>query len=260
MRRKVPTGLLSWAQTHPVVVALVLYTLLGVIFFGPGLLPGHTTSASDYLWSTAPWNTSMPSGLFVWSRHPLLVGSNIQLVDPTTVFEPFLQYTRSQLPHIPLWDPYIMGGTPYLGDMQSAIFSPFSLPAYVLPFWWSLSVIAVMKVVVAAMGAFLLARALKMRFAGAFLCGTVYGFGLFLIVWLPWPLANVFPLIPWMLFATERLIRRPGVLSVAGLGGVVALQFFGGHPESSFQALFAVACYFVLRVLQEPGGGVRATR
>jgi hypothetical protein len=258
MRRKVPAGLLRLAQAHTVLVALALYTLLGVIFFGPGLLPGHTTSASDYLWSAAPWNTSMPSGLFVWSRHPLLVGSNIQLVDPTTVFEPYLQYTRSQLPHIPLWNPYIMGGTPYLGDMQSAIFSPFSLPAYVLPFWWSLSFIAVMKVVVAAMGAFLLARALNMRFAGAFLCGTVFGFGLFLIAWLPWPLANVFPLIPWMLFATERLIRRPGPLSVAGLGVIVALQFFGGHPESSFQALFAVACYFVLRVLQEPGGGIRA--
>ena len=54
-----------------------------------------------------------------------------------------------------------MGGSPYLGDMQSAIFSPFSLPAYVLPFWWSLSVIAAMKVVVAAMGAFLLARVLE---------------------------------------------------------------------------------------------------
>ncbi len=258
MRRTVPASLLSWARAHPTLVALGLYTLLGVIFFGPGLLPGHTTSASDYLWSTAPWNTSMPSGLFVASRHPLVVGSNTQLVDPTTVFEPFLQYTRSQLPHIPLWDPYIMGGTPYLGDMQSAIFSPFSLPAYVLPFWWSLSVIAVMKVVVAAMGTFLLARALKMRFAGAFTCGIVFGFGLFMIAWLPWPLVNVFAFIPWMLFATERLIRRPGPLSGAGLAIVVALQFFGGHPESSFQALFAVACFFVLRVLQEPGGGVKA--
>jgi len=258
MRLQVPARPLSWARAHPNLVALALYTLLGVIFFGPGLLPGHTTSASDYLWSAAPWNTSIPSGIFVWSRHPLLVGSNTQLVDPTTVFEPFLQYTRSQLPHIPLWDPYIMGGTPYLGDMQSAIFSPFSLPAYVLPFWWSLSVIAVMKVVVASMGAFLLARALKMRFAGAFLCGVVYGFGLFLIAWLPWPLANVFPLIPWMLFATEKVIRRPGTLSAAGLAAVIALQFFGGHPESSFQAFFAVFCFFVLRVLQGPAGGVRS--
>ncbi len=260
MRLSVPPGLKTWAATHPRLVALILYTALAIIYFGPGLLPGHTTSASDYLWSVAPWNTKAPSGLFVWSTHPFEVGSNTQLVDPTTVFEPYLQYTRSQLPHIPLWDPYIMGGTPFLGDMQSAIFSPFSIPAYILPFWWSLSVIAVMKVVVAAMGAFLLGRALKMRFAGAFLCGTVFGFGLFLIAWLPWPLASVFPWIPWMLLATEYLIRRPGPLTASGLAFIVALQFFGGHPESSFQALFAVGCYFILRLLQSPGGAVAAMR
>jgi Bacterial membrane protein YfhO len=259
MRLRVPGGLSGWARSHPVLVALVLYTLLGVIFFGPGLLPGHTTSASDYLWSVAPWSSSAPSGLFVWSTHPFVeVGSNTQLVDPTTVFEPFLEYTRSQLPHIPLWDPYIMGGAPFLGDMQSAIFSPFSIPAYVLPFWWSLSVIAVMKVVVAAMGAFLLGRALNMRFAGAFMCGTVFGFGLFLIAWLPWPLASVFAFIPWMMLATEYVIRKPGLLSGSGLAAVVALQFFCGHPESSFQALFAVVCYFCLRTLQKPGGVVAA--
>jgi Bacterial membrane protein YfhO len=258
MRRTADSGLVKWAVAHPRLVAFGLYLLLAVIFFGPGLLPGHTTSASDYLWSAAPWSSSIPSGIFHWSSHPLVVGSNTQLVDPTTVFEPFLQYTRSQLPHIPLWDPYIMGGTPFLGDMQSAIFSPFSLPAYILPFWWSLSFIAVSKVVVAAFGGFLLARALNMRFAGAFLCGTVYGFGLFMIAWLPWPLANVFPLIPWMLLATELLIRSPGVLSAAGLAVVIALQFFGGHPESSFQALFAMFAFFVLRVFQSPGGAAAA--
>ena len=193
------------------------------------------------------------------SLHPLLVGSNPQLVDGVTVFEPFLQYTRSQLPHLPLWDPYIMGGMPYLADMQSAIFSPFSLPAYVLPFWWSLGVIAVMKVVVAATGTYLLARALKMGQAGAFMAGLVFGFGLFLIAWIPWPLDNVFPLIPWMLYATERLVRRPGVLPASGLAALVALQFFGGHPESSVYALFAVVGYFVLRLLQGAGGGVLAT-
>ncbi len=151
-----------------------------------------------------------------------------------------------------------MGGMPYLADMQSAIFSPFSLPAYVLPFWWSLGVIAVMKVVVAATGTYLLARALKMGQAGAFMAGLIFGFGLFLIAWIPWPLDNVFPLIPWMLYATERLVRRPGVLPAAGLAALVALQFFGGHPESSVYALFAAVGYFVLRLLQGAGGGVLA--
>jgi hypothetical protein len=250
--------LLSRARQRPALVALGVYVVLAVIFFFPGLIPGHTTSASDFLWSAAPWNTSIPAGVFVWSTHPLVVGSNPQLVDPTTVFEPYLQYTRSQLPHIPLWNPYIMGGSPYLGDMQSAIFSPFSLPAYILPFWWSLSFIAVMKVVVAAMGTFLLTRAVGMRFAGAFLAGVVFGFGLFLIAWLPWPLANVFPLIPWMLLATERLIRRPGPLTASALAVVVALQFFGGHPETSVHALGVTLAFFLLRVYQSPGGAAAA--
>ena len=260
MSRHALAGCVRRGRDHPVLVAFALYLVLGIIFFAPGLLPGHTTSAADILFSAAPWNTAVPPGVYHWSSHPLVVGSNPQLVDPVTVFEPYLQYTRSQLPHIALWNPYIMGGSPYLGDMQSAIFSPFSLPAYVLPFWWSLSVIAVMKVVVAALGAFLLARALSMRFAGAFLCGCVYGFGLFLVAWLPWPLANVFPLIPWMLFATERLVRRPGPGPAAGLATVVALQFFGGHPETSVHALAVTLAFFVLRVLQSPGGGVAALR
>jgi hypothetical protein len=71
-----------------------------------------------------------------------------------------------------------------------------------------------------------------------------------MVVWLPWPLSNVFALIPWMLLATERIIRRPDAVSAAGLAVVVALQWFGGHPESSFHALFATVAFFVLRVLQ----------
>jgi hypothetical protein len=233
--------------------------LLAALFFAPGLLPGHTTSAADYLWNAAPWNTVRPAGIPQLTKsNPDVFGSNSQMVDAVTVFEPFLRYTRSQVPHIPLWDPYIMGGTPYLGDMQSGVFAPFSLPAYILPFWWSLSLIAILKVLVAAFGTFLLGRALKMRFAGAFLAGVVYGFGLFMVVWIPWPLASVFALIPWMLLATERLIRRPDALSVAALAVAVGLQWLGGHPESSFHAVFATVCFFVLRALQRAPRGATA--
>lgn len=249
----------QWLVVRPTLTALGLYVLLAVLFFLPGLLPGQTTSGADYLWSATPWTSSTPHGVPLLRAHPLLYGSNPTLIDPATVFEPFLRYTRSQLPHIPLWDPYIMAGMPYLADMQSAIFSPFSIPAYILPFWWSLSVIAVLKIVVASMGAFLLGRALRMRFGGAFLCGAIYGFGLFMVSWMPWTLGNVFPLIPWLLLATERLVRRPRTTTVAALSVIVALQFFGGHPESSFHALFATVAFFILRVLQVHGRHMAAT-
>lgn len=258
MSPEAPGGRLGWVRRHPTTVALITYLVAACIFFSPGLLPGHTLSAADYLFSAAPWHAFAPAGLLHWGRHSSTVGSNPQLVDGITVFEPFLAYTRSVLPHIPLWDPYIMGGTPYLADMQSAIFSPFSLPAYLLPFWWSLGVIAVMKVVVAAMGVFLLGRRIGMRPGGAFLAGLVFAFGFFMIAWIPWPLTNVFPLIPWTLLATEAVVRRPGPLSMSGLAFVTALQLFGGHPESSMQLLFATVAWFLLRLCQTEGGLVAA--
>lgn len=253
MRSAVDSGPLRVFRSKPNVTATVFYAVLSVAFYAPGLLPGHTTSGADLLWFASPWTSSRPPGV-----PPM--GSNPALVDTVTVFEPFLQYTRSQLPHIPLWNPYIMLGAPFLADMQSAIFSPFSLPAYILPFWWSLSLIAVLKVFVAATGAFFLARALRMRFAGALLAGVVYGFGLFMISWVPWPVGSVFAFVPWLAFATERVVRRPGVLAACFLAVVVTMQFFAGHPESSFHALFATSAFFVLRVCQGRTGLVAAVR
>jgi Bacterial membrane protein YfhO len=228
---------------HPVACAAGLYALLAALLIGPGLLPGHTVSGSDYLWSAAPWQTARPSGVPDFGR-------NAELADPVTVFQPFLGYTREQLPTIPLWNPHLMAGRPFVANAQSAVFSLFSVPSYVLPFWWSLSLVAALKVFVAAFGTFLLGRALSMSWAGAFLAGVVFGFSLFFVVWLPWPLTSIWALLPLLLLATNHLVRRPGPLSVTALAVLVGAQYFGGHPESSFHTMVAVCAFFLLRVLQ----------
>jgi len=239
-RRRLRT-LWAWYRKRPAAAAASVYAVLALALVSPALAPGQALSSSDYFWSAVPWAASRPAGV-----RPL--GSNWQASDPPSQFQPFLQYTRATLPGIPLWNPYIMAGRPFLANAQSGVFSPFSLPAYVLPFWRSLALIAALKVFVAAFGAYLLGRALRMRFGGAMLAGLVYGFGLFMVVWLPWPLASVWALIPWLLLMTEAVVRRPGLLPVSGLALVVALQFLAGHPESSFHALFATGAFLVLRL------------
>jgi hypothetical protein len=226
-----------------VLAAAALYAVLACLFLGPGLLPRHTISGSDYLWSVAPWTTLRPPDV-----RPL--GANSELVDPVTVFQPFFQYTRDRLPEVPLWNPYVMGGRPFLANEQSAVFSPFTLPVYVLPFWWSLSFVGALKLFVAALGTFVLAGALRARFAGAFLAGLIFAFGLVFVVWLPFAETSVWALLPWLLWLTERLVRRLGPGALAALAAVVALQFLGGHPESSFHCLFVTAAFFVLRAVQ----------
>jgi hypothetical protein len=226
---------------RPALAAAAIYALLSLIMVGQGLLPGRTLSPSDSLWSAAPWTEAKPADV-----PPL--GSNFELADASEVFIPFARWTRDELPDIPLWNPHVMGGRPFVGNAQSAVFSPFSVPGYILPFWDSLAVAAMLKLFFAAFGAYVLGRLLGMRFGGALAAGLVYAFGTFFVVWLAWPLTSIFALVPWLLVLAELLIRRPGPLPAAGLAGVVALQFFGGHPESSFHALFVLAVFFAFRL------------
>jgi hypothetical protein len=231
----------SWLSRHPALAAALVYAALSVLLYAPALLPGHTLSASDYLWSAAPWATERPADV-----RPF--GSNYELVDSAVQFQPWLEYSRARLPSPPLWNPHVAAGRPFIANAQSALLSPFSLPAYVLPFWWSMGVIAILKVFVAAFGTYLLARALGMRFGGALLSGLVYAFSLYFVVWIAWPQTSVWALLPWLFLLADRTIRDPTALSAAGLAVVVALQFFGGHPESNFHLLVATVVFFAFRL------------
>ena len=143
----------DFVARRPAAAAALLYGLLALVIFAPGLWPGRTLSASDVLWTAVPWEAGRPADIAG-------LGSNLDLQDAAVQFLPALQAIRHALPHVPLWDPYTLGGRSLLGDPQSAVFSPFSVPSYLLPFWKSLAVVAALKLFVAALGAFLLARAL----------------------------------------------------------------------------------------------------
>jgi hypothetical protein len=240
-KQRLSRSLAFW-RGHQTLAAAVIFAVLSVVMVGQGLLPGRTLSSSDTLLSSVPWQSSKPGSV------PGL-GTNFELADSADVFQPFLQYTRSQLPSIPLWNPYVGAGRPFLADGQSAVFSPFSIPSYILPFWRSLAVVAILKLFLAGFGAYALGRVLGLRFGGALLSGVVFAFGTFFVVWLAWPLTSIYALIPWTLALIELLIRRPGRLTVAGLAVVLALQFLGGHPESSFHLVFVSIVFFVFRAL-----------
>jgi hypothetical protein len=229
-------------RRRPALAAALIYAVLAMLVVGPALLPGKTLSNSDMTWFQPPWVGVKPPDL----KMP----TNTELGDAPGQLQPFLRYGADRMPDIPLWNPHIVGGRPFLANAQSALFSPYTVPAYVLPFWTALSWIAVMKLWVAAFGMFLLGRALGMRFGGSLMAGLVYAFSLWMVTWVSYPHMSVWSWIPWMLLLTDRLVRRPDLLSGAGLSAVVAVQFLGGHPESSFHALVATLAFFVLRLVQ----------
>jgi hypothetical protein len=225
---------------HPNLAAALISLALAAIMVGPGLVPGRVLSSSDIWWPTTPWAADLPSGF----ERP----ANPDLQDAARAFHPLREEVKRQLPHMPLWNPWIVSGRPLLADGQSAVFSPFTLPAYVMPLQESLAWTALLTLWAATFGMYLLARALGMRFAGALMAGVVYGLNLWLVAWVSYPHSGVWALLPWVLWAIERLVRRPDANAVAGLGAAVGAQFLAGHPESSFHVMLAGLAYFALRL------------
>jgi hypothetical protein len=224
--------------------------VLTIAFLAPGLLPGKTLSNSDTLWFDPPWAASKPAHL--------TVPSNPDLGDAPEWMQLFLHHAAREIPHVPLWNPYIMGGRPFHANDQSALFGPYTWPAYVLPFWTALGWIAVLKLWVAAFGTYLLGRSLGMRFGGALLAGVVFALNLKLVTWLIYPAMGVWTWYPWLLLCADRLVKRPDLLSGAALAAVVALQFLTGHPESSFHALLLTTLFFAARLWQAHRRGAPA--
>ena len=202
--------ILGRLRRRPTLAAGLIYTALAILLLLPGLLPGRTISTADSLRFAPPWAAGRPAHL---TRI-----SNNELGDAVVQFQPLLAFARDALPHAPLWNPYLMSGRPLLADDQSAVLSPFSVPAYILPLLTSLGWSAVLKLVAAALGVFVLARALGQRFAAALLAGLVYGFSFWMVSWLAYPHSGVWALFGWVLWAVEGALVRPGPRSAGVLG------------------------------------------
>jgi len=120
--------------------------------------------------------------------------------------QPWAVVARSQLAsgHLPLWNPYEYGGMTYVGNMQSALFFPLTWLLLILPLGYAWGVVAIAKLVLAGLGTYALARALRAGPGGALLGGTVYLLSAPLIAWLQWPVGSEIALFPWLLLAVTR--------------------------------------------------------
>ena len=90
-----------------------------------------------------------------------------------------------------------------------------------------------MKLLLAALGTYGLARAVaRVGPLGAIVAALTFTFGSFVVAWLHAAMVDVVVWLPWLWWATARLIARPGPRPVAALAGVTALSLLAGHPES----------------------------
>ena len=211
---------------------------------------------------------------FFWK----IVFTNLILVglDVFTYFYPYKAYAAEVVRQgrLPLWNPYLFMGAPFLANVQTALFYPLNFPLYWLPVPKMVSYSIILHVFLAGLFAYLYARrSLRLSRWGAWLAAAVFAFSGFVgaqvehvnqlncSVWLPL-LFLLFDLTRGVNVAThllppDRQIRRPGLdlaiqaergggwLYVLLAGLVVGLQFTAGHTQSSYITLFALGVYVI---------------
>ncbi len=163
--------------------------------------------------------------------------------------------------HLPLWNPYTFSGHPFLADVQSAIFYPFSLLTILLSAPWGFSLFAleieaVFHFFLASLFTYLFARRLLRHRLAALLSALVFTYSGYLTSYPSQQLAVLevdvwLPLILLFLdIGLEKMGGRgsPDSLPPIILAGLtLGISLLAGHPQSSMYVVYASALYLAFR-------------
>jgi len=238
--------------------AVALLLLLPLLLFAPVALGRRTLLPADALFVFEPYRSISPDPV-VSAPHNHLV---TDLILENYAWKRFIvEAIRNR--ELPLWDPYIFAGHPFLANGQHSALYPLSLVFYVLPLWRAYGVFAWLQLGLAGISAYLLARVLGTGRLGGLIAGITFQFSGFMVVsavhpmviagasWLPFMLAMV------ELIVQQRpaLGRRPATLPWALLGALgLGCQMLAGHAENTYFVLLVTGAFAVWRLIGQAAG------
>ena len=185
-----------------------------------------------------PW---LAGGLLLYTIafhfESLLFGRIYFSLDTFAYFYPMETYYATSLRagQLPLWNPHIFGGVPFLANSQAGVYYPLNLAFLFgsIPSVYSLELAA--HSLIAAGGMLWFGRRfVGLSWIGAIVAGMAFGFG-GAIVTMAGHLnqVQVAAWLPWMLGAGHQLVVRPGARPLVLLAILIACKRLPATPNSS---------------------------
>lgn len=156
---------------------------------------------------------------------------------------------------LPLWNPYVLCGTPFVGNFQSALFYPPNAIFLVAPVGVAARLSILFHVYLSLLFAYLLARRLGCGRPGSMVTAMTFGFCAAQLLRVPaghWGVSCAIPWLPLIFLCAESLMRQPSRIALVIGGCAVAMQVLSGVPQYVFITGLATGAFVVLRGL---GGG-----
>jgi len=230
--------------------AALLFLVIALIYVAPGFLPGRTFAPLDILSDAGAWKGDPSQRVRV---------ANTLLSDVVTQFIPWDVEIRRLAAEgeLPWVNRYAGEGAPLFANLQTALFSPFTWPRLLfgLDGW---AVMALLKLLAATLCAYWFARELDVPPAQAIVSALVYATAAYTIVWLLYPITNVFAVLPGLAAAALRLMKVPSGRNAALVILFAALCTAGGHPETLFIGVLGIWIFLAWESEKRPGLGIGA--
>jgi O-antigen/teichoic acid export membrane protein len=223
------------------------FLALAALFFAPVLFGDATLIPFDNLFRFPPWRAYVAQ-LGVTTPYNELASD---LVLENYAWKQFLvESLRAK--EIPLWNPYLFGGAPFLAAGQHSALYPFSILFYILPLERAFGVFVALQLALAALTMFVFMRALGVSRFAASISAITYAFSAFFFV------STTFPMVlaaaawlPAILACADLAIRSKDSarqIFFALLGAIfLGVQFLAGHVEISMYVLIVTAFYTAWR-------------
>ena len=232
---------------------LGLALVAGVLLW-PALVGGEVLLAADFVGLWPPWNAQVaPAG----PPHNDDLSDNILYYYPSRLY-------ASQSIHRgewPLWNPYILCGTPFLGNGESAVLSPLTVLFYLLPTAQAFGYTAFVQLLLAGVFMLLFLREIGVSPTGAFLGACTFMLNGFFVVWLEMlNLVAVGLWLPLALLLIHRWFRLGRARDLLLLALTVGAQFLAGFLQMSLYFLIACGLFSAWEALSPPAGDARARR
>ncbi|WP_395139168.1 YfhO family protein [Armatimonas sp.] len=175
--------------------------------------------------------------------------------DLSLYFLPQLDFQRSELlaGRIPLWNPYINCGQPFVGNPQTWPLYPSSLLLLIFEAARANAISTLLHVLWAGLGMLVFLRQQKLTPVAATLGAVAFAFGGAFVSKVQFPnMLQAMSWLPWLLWATGRVIMRPLPGRVALLGLCVGLTLLAAHAQVTLMQLYLVLAWVLFRLMTLP--------
>ncbi|MBN1794397.1 MAG: YfhO family protein [Candidatus Omnitrophica bacterium] len=221
-----------------------LFAFLLVLFFWPVFFAGKVLVPFDLLFNSLPWST--------YVRMP---PHNAQLGDQIWQFYPWALFEDSLIKkaELPLWNPYMLCGHPFVGTLQTAVFDPIKYLFCALSPARRITFATLFRLFIAGVFTYLYGRKIGFKKTTSVFSAVCFMFSGFLLVWLGWPIGHVAVYLPALLFFAEKVMSDSTVASAAPLSLVLAVQLLSGQVQTSMHLMTTLVLYCLLRLPHKNG-------